>query len=146
MKISQINQLSKNAKPSKSQSFQGLWRQGKRRSDIDPILNVPKIKDTYFYYPFLDETKEEIAAAVKKVNKAEFKTENGITKYYVRECRVGLRTTFSKQEYENYSAITNGFIGKKEQKIHEEVQDKLETCPLDGPPKPASNKNIEAIL
>ena len=83
----------------KQQNFNGLWRQGITRSDIDPILSVPKVRDTFFYYPFSDEKPEEISAAVQKVNKAEFIVEDGRTKYYVRECRVGVKTPFTNTKY-----------------------------------------------
>ena len=140
MKISSLNQTIQN------KSFQGLWRESRVKIDFDPILNVPKIKDTYFYHPFADETEQEVQDEVKKVNKAEFIKENGTVKYYVRECRLCLRTPFTRKEFEAYSNIASGFVGKKEKAIHEAVQGKFLNSPLDGEQKRASNPHIEEII
>lgn len=140
MKISAINNSIIN------KNFQGLWRESKQKVDFDPIMNVPKIRDTHFYHPFSDETDEEIKDTIKSVNKAEFIKEDGTVKYYVRECRLCLKTHFTREEFEAYSKISSGFVGKKEKAIHEEVQGKYLNSSIDGAQKSASNPNIEILI
>ena len=140
MKISAFNQTIHN------KNFQGLWRETRRKVDVDPILNVPQIRDTHFYHPFIDETEEEINNTIKKINKAEFITENGNVKYYIRECRLGLKIPYTQKEFEAYSKISTGFVGKKEKAIHEAVQGKYINSSIDGEQKSASNPHIETII
>lgn len=140
MKISSLNQTVQN------KNFKGLWKEPRVKIDFDPILNVPKIKDTYFYHPFANETEQEIKDTIKRVNKAEFINDNGTVKYYVRECRLCLKTPFTKEEFEAYTNISSGFVGKKEKAIHEAVQGKYLNSPLDGEQKSASNPHIEEII
>ena len=55
------------------QSFQGLWGKTSRSSDFDQVLGIPKVEEVCYYYPFNDETPEQIQSVIDKNTEAAFK-------------------------------------------------------------------------
>ena len=148
MKISPVNNSYVQKKTvNNNQSFNGLWGKPTSKCDIDPILSVPKIYKTFYYYPFIGESKESIKSNVDKVNHAELRREDGLTKYYVRECKVCVDTEATKEEYEEYINVNNPKdVTDKMVDIHKAVKGKLRDCPLDAEPRSAQNPVVSKAV
>ncbi len=112
--------------------FKGLW--GKTSctpSDFDPGLNIPKREYSYYYYPFADDTEEDIKKA-KGLEKAEVDYSEAIPKYVVHNFKLCTTLPMQKKDYEHYKNIVQ--INKLSEnslkslfKIHQQVADKYLT-------------------
>ena len=65
MNISLFNSFEK-LNVANKQSFQGLWGKTSRSSDFDQVLGIPKVEEVCYYYPFNDETPEQIQSVIDK--------------------------------------------------------------------------------
>lgn len=101
-----------------SQSFKGLWGRTSKNIDVDPVLCIPSHYETYYYYPYADETKAEIRQATEKYDKAEISTSPEGRKYIVHSCRVATILPFSKREFEEYKAAEKFVDTPSNKKIH----------------------------
>ncbi len=105
-----------------SQNFKGLWGKTSRNTDYDCALGVPKVEDDYYYYPFADESSEEIKKIHSENTKAYVEDSS---RYRIKDCKICATLPFNKNMYEAYTAIKD----KKEitdniQFIHYFVKDK----------------------
>ena len=66
MRISQLNSSLVQCQQNKSTSFKGLWGETSVMKDKDPALCILSEQQTYYYYPFFDETQDEIRLAVEQ--------------------------------------------------------------------------------
>ena len=127
-----------------SQSFKGLWGRTSKNIDVDPVLCIPSHYETYYYYPYADETKAEIRQATEKYDKAEISTSPEGRKYIVHSCRVATILPFSKREFEEYKAAEKFVDTPSNKKIHmylSTVKDRFIEVPEDN--SPIMDKRIE---
>ena len=80
-------------------NFKGLWGKSFRKSDIDSTLNIMTVRNEYYYYPFADETKEQIDIVANTHSSADIIN----NKYYINECKICARTPFTSKEYMEYA-------------------------------------------
>lgn len=116
MKISAIK--SNYTSMNRTQSFNGLWGRTSNNIDIDAVLGIPSHYVTFYYYPFSDESVEDIQKVVKENSSAYMKDINGQSKYIVRSCNVCTTLPFSKIEYEEYSSAGERTGTSKSLQIH----------------------------
>ena len=137
MNISKINIAYNN-------SFKGLWGETKYKTDIDTVMNIQKSVETKYYYPFADESPEEISSIVKSNTNARMYTAN--KNYSLKECKVGVPLPFTKQEYEKYKALKGRVsLTEKIQRIHAEVLNKFSNGDYENQ-EPAFNENVKQRL
>lgn len=143
MNISAINQTY-NMKSNQTQAFKGLWRQTTASNDRDKAMCIFKNKETTYYHPFSDETKEEIDKVVKK-NSCAYMDES-IPQYIIKECRVCTTLPFSKKQFnEYYSANSDIEVTPTIRRIHAFVSDKFINSNLDAQ-KSAINSNVSKAI
>ncbi len=136
MKITPINYNTYN----KAQNFSGLWGKTSRRTDFDQSLGVPKIEDTYYYYPFSDETQAEIQSVIKSNTSADIDEENGIPKYKIKSCKICMTLPLKKVNYKNYSEMTpDNRLTSMIKRAHYCVKDKYVTNEYGPNQTPAIN-------
>ena len=96
MRINQIQNFNYyNNNTIKAHSFKGLWGANSRLIDKDPVLGVYTDYETYYYYPYADETDEHIQAATKDYTKA-YIDESQDSRYIVKECKICLPLPFTE--------------------------------------------------
>lgn len=100
MRVAGINQAY-NLKQNNTQAFKGLWGKTSMINDIEPAMCIFKNQTTYYYYPFLDETDEEINKVVKENSSAYIDEKS--RRYKVNECRVCVTLPCTKSAYEEYT-------------------------------------------
>lgn len=143
MNISAINQTY-NMKSNQTQAFKGLWRQTTASNDRDKAMCIFKNKETTYYHPFSDETKEEIDKVVEK-NSCAYMDES-IPQYIIKECRVCTTLPFTKKQFnEYYSANSNIEVTPTIRRIHAFVSDKFINSNLDAQ-KSAINSNVSKAI
>ena len=126
------------------QNFSGLWGKTTRRTDFDNVLCVPRIKEVRYYYPFVDETPEEIDAVVNDKKKAFIVDENGFPKYRIFDCKLGKKLPFNQQQYDAYSQLTEIRKNDKSiEEIHSKVREKYINDIYGNQQLPAYNPIIE---
>ncbi len=112
----------------KHQNFAGLWGRTSRSTDFDMSLGVPKVEDTYYYYPFIDETEEQIQNVRKENTLADIIQEDGYDKYIVRDCKICTKLPFKEANYLGYLAWTpDKKLTQKIKLVHYSVKDKYTT-------------------
>lgn len=120
MKISCISNSIRN--------FNGLWGKTSRRTDFDRSLGVPKVEDTYYYYPFSDETQDEIKQVLKQNNDALINDDDGFTKYITKYCKLCTTLPLKKVNYENYINMKpSNKLTTMMRRVHYCVKDKYRT-------------------
>ena len=127
-----------------NQTFSGLWGKTKRRTDIDEGLNIPSITETYFYYPFSDETEQQIRQIQKETNKEYIENKNGsdkLYKYRFKRCR---KLPFTMNEFTNYYLNSN--LDKNSKIIHQYAQNLYTTKGFEIEQIPAFNDDVETLL
>ncbi len=118
MKISAVNNQIK------TPNFRGLWGKTSMHSDIDPVMNILKVENTYYYYPFLDETPSQIKETVDKNSEA-YIDESSPQRYIVKQCKVCYPLPFSEAEYNKYKyGDKSTRLTSKIKKIHVYVKSK----------------------
>ena len=127
MKIAPLN-YSNNLNINKTQPFQGLWGKTSRNSDFDQALGIPKVEEVCYYYPFKDETSEQIQAVIEKNTEAFIDESEDTPKYKIRDCRVCTTLPFQEVHYINYATMSpKSKISNKLKIIHSFVKDKFLT-------------------
>ncbi len=105
MKIAAIKQI---PNYNKSQNFKGLWALTTRRTDIDPGIGIPVINETSYYFPFSDESEQEINKVRQETENAQIEQgKNGrkIYKFYdFQRCKTLPFTSESYKNYQNFTA------------------------------------------
>ncbi len=147
MQISSVNNINNSAvqkQKSNTRSFGGLWGKTSFITDYDPVLSVPKIEITYYYYPFDDEKQEDIDLITKTNSSAEI-VDN--SKYIVKDCRQCYTLPFKESDYNEYiKANLSRNVKGKMRKIHYNVKDKYTNLDVYENQKSAANPNISRIL
>lgn len=111
----------------KTQSFQGLWgRTSVNPPDIDPVLGIKTHYETCYYYPFADESEDEIKDVVSKNSLAFVDDTVKPNTYVIKECKVCTTLPFKKVNFDNYYAATAKDVTytSNNRKIHALVKDK----------------------
>lgn len=123
MNISAINHTY-NSNRNNTQAFKGLWGKTSVINDQEPAMCVFKNQETCYYYPFEDESNEEIRKVVERNSYANIDV---IRKQYkVRECKICTTLPFTKnayQQYENAGLTTE--VTDDLTNIHMSVKDKF---------------------
>lgn len=142
MKISALNH-SNFGNINKLQNFQGLWGKTSRNSDFDQALGIPKVEEVCYYYPFQDETREEIQSVVEKNTEAYIDESEDTPKYKIRDCRVCTTLPFQKDYYLNYVALSSkSKLQDKMKVVHTYVKDKYTTSEYGPKQSSAVNENL----
>ena len=90
----------------KNVNFKGLWgRTSCRAADFDKVLNVPVTEYTYYYYPFKDESRDEVKKNSDETETAKIVYTNGKPRYEIHDFKEAYTFPFTKAEYENYLVI-----------------------------------------
>lgn len=141
-----ITPIQHNFKPNtiqKSQSFQGLWGETTRLFDKDPVLGIGTDYSTYYYYPFMDESAQEVQEVVDQNTDAYI--DEKLNKYIVKECKICTTLPFKKVHFDNYVAADSSTrMTQNLKKVHYSVQDKY-TNNI-GEQTPASNSEMKSRL
>ena len=117
MNINQINNIYN------TQAFKGLWNKTTVNADHDKGMGVFTVRETTYYHPYSDETRDEIASVVKANSNAYI--DNETNQYKIKECRVCTTLPMTKKDYEEYAAATNNtLLTEKLRNIHIDVRDK----------------------
>ncbi len=147
MKVSSVNNINNfnlQKRGINTKSFSGLWGKTSFRTDYDPVLSVPKIETTYYYYPFNDEKQEDIDKITQSNSSAKI-VDN--SKYIVKECRQCYTLPFTEAEYNEYStANLSRNVKGKMRNIHYNVKDKYINLDVHENQKSAANPKISRIL
>lgn len=124
MKVSAIHN-NYNFQNSKSLNFNGLWGNTKRLIDRDPVMGVKTDYQTYFYYPYMDETQEDINKVVSDNTAAYIDDSTNVSTYVVKECKVCTTLPFKKVHFDNYQAANSATrMTPNLKRVHFSVQDK----------------------
>lgn len=143
MRITALNQTH-NLKQNNVQSFKGLWGRTTVTNDQEPAMCIFKNLETTYYYPFSDETEDDIAEVISH-NTYAFIDET-IPQYKVKECKVCTSLPFTQSTYEKYAASGQYTpITENLRKIHTFVHDKYITNELNQQ-QSASNKALASRL
>ena len=146
MKISALNH-SNFGNINKTQNFQGLWGKTSRNSDFDQALGIPKVEEVCYYYPFQDETKEEIKSVVENNTEAYIDESDETPKYRLRECKVCTTLPFQEINYLNYASMSpKTKLQGKMRIVHAYAKDKYTTSEYGPKQSPAINEDIAQKL
>ena len=122
MRISQLNLSLMHCNHNKNNSFKGLWGETSVMKDKDPALCIMSEQQTYYYYPFFDETQDEIDLAVEQNTNAYIDDYAPEPIYVLKECKVCTRLPFTKAAFSNYIRTKNTEnIEPEYRKIHTNV-------------------------
>ena len=103
MRIAQINEMNSNS----VRNFRGLWGEEKRTTNYDNTMGYETTDR--FYYPFLDESSDEIKKVQEKYTKNSVNYNGGqYTIDYFEKCHVNDKLRFTKSEWEQYSHNKSG--------------------------------------
>lgn len=92
---------------SQNQNFKGLWGQEQTSSNYGPDSGSEVINK--FYYPFKDETSNEIKSIKNKYTKqSSYFDEQGYYTEHITNCHVEDKLGFTKREWEQYSKNKKG--------------------------------------
>lgn len=144
MNVKSISVNNLKCSPIKPQSFKGVWAKSSQISDIDPAMNIPFVKKTYYYHPFADETEAQIAKVIKENSFAEI-VHDTEDKYIVKECKRALRTSFTAEQYFQYKNLTDkkDLVGNMKD-IHSYLKNRYETSGfIDDNQISAINRNLQ---
>lgn len=108
-----------------TQNFKGLWGKTSRNSDFDSVLGIPKIEETSYYYPFADETKDDVRKIVSANTSAIIDESDDSPKYKIKDCKICTTLPFKKVHYDNYAAMTaSSKLYNNMRTVHYSVKDK----------------------
>lgn len=106
------------------QGFRGLW--GKTTMDppdIDETLGVNTVRINSYYYPYLDEPRDEISKVLSENISANLETPQGQKpKYVVRQCIECSPLKFTRDAFLAYHMAKDPSLDVSD--IHEAVKDK----------------------
>lgn len=137
MNISRISQAYNN-------SFTGLWGKTTSYTDKDEALGIMKRKETKLYYPFANETQEEIDKVANDNTSAVLDSPSRC--YLINECKIGTRLPFTEKEFLMYKGLDEkSTITEKVRSIHLEVRNKYVDSVIDKQ-ESAQNDNIQKRL
>ncbi len=146
MKIAPLN-YTNNGNINKNQAFQGLWGKTSRNSDFDQALGIPKVEEVCYYYPFNDETQEQIQSVIDKNTEAYIDESEDTPKYKIRDCRVCTTLPFQEVHYINYATLSpKSKLNNRIKLIHSFVKDKFVTNEYGPSQESAKNDEIAQKL
>lgn len=146
MKIVPFN-LCRNQNLNKIQNFEGLWGKTSRTVDFEQVLGIPKVQEVCYYYPFKDETPEQIQEVVSKNTEAYIDESNNTPKYKIRECRVCTTFPFVEEDYLSYTTMSPmSKISNQSRAIYSYVKDKFITNKYGPNQISAVNEEVEKKL
>lgn len=129
-------------------NFTGLWGKTTRKTDIDPAIGIPTVYETYYYFPFLDETKEDIENVQFAYNNAYIEDKDGTSKYKIIECKQCTTLPFKQvsfeenyQKYEPSKRLTSSI-----KKIHKAAEKLFLNNKFGTEQVSAANKYVSARL
>lgn len=108
MKISSVNSFNAyNLNKKNNSKFSGLWGQTQlSMPDIDDGLSVLRAKQCAYYYPFMDETKEEVNSVLDANTATKVITMgDGSKRILDRTCMLCKKIPVSKDDYKKYREI-----------------------------------------
>ncbi len=120
--------LNRNMNQNKIQNFEGLWGKTSRNSDFDQALGIPKVEEVCYYYPFKNETPDQIHEVVSKNTEAYIDESEEIPKYKIKDCKVCTTFPFEEIHYLSYAMMpSKSKLSNKIKIIHSYVKDKYTT-------------------
>ncbi len=136
-----------NLNVSNKQSFQGLWGKTSRSSDFDQVLGIPKVEEVCYYYPFNDETPEQIQSVIDKNTEAYIDESEDTPKYKIRDCKVCTTLPFQELHYINYATLSpKSKLNNRIKIIHSFVKDKFVTNEYGPNQESAKNDEVAQKL
>ena len=103
MRIAQINGMNSNS----SMNFRGLWGKEKVVTNYDETMGYETTDR--FYYPFMDESADDIKKIQEKYTKNSVNYNGGqYTMDYFERCHINKKLRFTKSEWEQYSHNKSG--------------------------------------
>ena len=144
MNIKSISYNPVKCSPIKPQSFNGLWGKFSQVSDIEPAMQIPLVNKYFYYYPFKDESEEQIAKVLKANSDAKIVNDDGEDKYIIKEAKRTIRAPFTEEEYRKYLALKpTDKLDLNMKNIHSTVKHRFITSGFEDKPQlPASNPNL----
>ncbi len=129
-----------------SKNFKGLWGKTSIESDMDEGLGCFVDRETFYYYPFKDESIRKINSVIKE-NTFDFIDESGVKpRYIIKECKQGITLPFKESYYKTYLELnknsSNLFDFKK---VHFLVQDKY-VNKTRNEQTPARNEKLDGLF
>lgn len=125
MQITPVNYYSYSNKQQKIQNFEGLWGKTTRKTDYDEAMGIPKIQEVYYYYPYMDESSEQIQKQIDNNTNAYIDEQNGNSRYQIKECKVCTTLPFKEAHFRNYSEMTKADrLTPNIKRVHYSVRDK----------------------
>ena len=106
MKISSIN----NAMYSNNANFKGVWGKTSVNTDMDPVINIPTNTTTYYYYPFKNESDNDVQEIAKNNKSANIFSVNGKPRYVIQDCKICARLPITEDEYSWYSSLSEDSV------------------------------------
>lgn len=143
MKISSINYYNK-----PQTTFNGIWGKTiKSYPDYDPVIATNIITQTATYFPFADETQEQIDEVVNQTaSSAIIRDDTGKRQLLVRNCVVGPKMKVNQNYYDEYVKLKDiDNISRELTYTHAFVRDKYLDSGFEDPEgiqKPAINKAV----
>lgn len=129
MNITQVSN-SFNYKTNNNQSFKGLWGKTSHVIDEDKGMGAFINKETRYYHPFSNESRDEISSTITSNSSAYINSQD--CTYVIKECKVCSPLNFTKEEYEEYkNANKSTTLTDRIKQIHVAVKDKFKNCQLD---------------
>lgn len=146
MKITPLNYSYTN-KMSKTQNFEGLWGKTSKNSDIEQSLGITKVEEVCYYYPFEDETAEDIQCIVEENTEAYIDESESVPKYKVKECKVCTTLPFNELSYLNYATLSpKAKLSNKVKIVHACAKDKYTTNEFGPSQESAVNEAVARKL
>lgn len=146
MRISSINNYSHMT--NRQQSFNGVWAKTiKACPDYDNVIATTIITQTASYFPFADETQEQIDEVVNKNSSSQIiKDDDGRRQLLVRNCVVAPKMKVNKSHYDEYVKLRDiENISDELTYTHAFVKDKYLDSGFDdadGIQRPAINRDV----
>ena len=124
-------------------NFKGLWGKNSNHTDIDPAMCIPVNTKTYYYFPFCDESKEDLKKMKAGIDRAEIVKNDGTDKLEIEECRLCAVFPFTAAQFKEYNAFAqDSDFNNMIKRIHSMVRDKY-TNRDEAYQHPAINNAVE---
>lgn len=129
MNIIQVSN-SFNYKINNNQAFKGLWGKTSHVIDEDKGMGAFINRETRYYHPFSDESRDEISSQINRNSSAHINSQE--CTYVIKECKVCAPLSFKEEEYKKYkNADKSTILTDRIKQIHEEVKSKYTNCERD---------------
>ncbi|MCD7879338.1 MAG: hypothetical protein LUG16_05330 [Candidatus Gastranaerophilales bacterium] len=102
MKISPINETLHSKYNKAAAGFNGLWGRTKTATDIDEGLGGTRVRQISYYYPYYDESEENIEKVVENNSYAKIEPIGKSARYVTKECRICRKLPIPEEVYNIY--------------------------------------------